>query len=106
VSSVIIGARDEAQLRQNLGAIGWTLSPEQVARLDAVSVRTAAYPYFPYQRQEAFARLNPPAVSPKRHSCSTTIEVWGLTAGAGRCTLSTMTCLSRRSGVPSAKGEC
>jgi aryl-alcohol dehydrogenase-like predicted oxidoreductase len=60
VSSVIIGARDETQLRQNLGAVGWELTPEQVARLDEASAATAPYPYFPYERQEAFARLNPP----------------------------------------------
>jgi aryl-alcohol dehydrogenase-like predicted oxidoreductase len=60
VSSVIIGARNEQQLRQNLGAIGWTLTVEQVARLDAASAVTAPYPYFPYRRQEGFARLNPP----------------------------------------------
>ena len=35
VSSVIMGARDEQQLRQNLGAVGWNLTAEQVARLDA-----------------------------------------------------------------------
>ncbi|WP_336216803.1 aldo/keto reductase [Nonomuraea sp. LPB2021202275-12-8] len=60
VSSVIIGARDEEQLRDNLGAIGWALAPEQVARLDAASLRPAPYPYYPYRRQEGFARLNPP----------------------------------------------
>lgn len=62
VSSVIIGARNEDQLRQNLGAVGWTLTPEQMAKLDAASSRTAPYPYFPYHRQEGFARLSPPAV--------------------------------------------
>jgi len=62
VSSVIIGARNEEQLRQNLGAVGWTLTPEQVARLDAASTVTAPYPYFPYRRQEGFARVNPPAI--------------------------------------------
>lgn len=62
VSSVIIGARNEQQLRQNLGAIGWTLTVEQIARLDAASATTAPYPYFPYRRQEGFARLNPPIV--------------------------------------------
>jgi aryl-alcohol dehydrogenase-like predicted oxidoreductase len=62
VSSVIIGARNEEQLRQNLGAVGWSLTAEQVARLDAASVTDAAYPHFPYYRQEGFARLNPPAV--------------------------------------------
>ncbi len=62
VASVIIGARNEAQLRQNLGATGWELSADQAARLDAVSTRTAPYPYFPYRRQEGFARLNPSPV--------------------------------------------
>jgi aryl-alcohol dehydrogenase-like predicted oxidoreductase len=62
VSSVIIGARNEEQLRQNLGAVGWSLSKEQIERLDAVSATTAPYPYFPYRRQEGFARLNPPMV--------------------------------------------
>ncbi|MBX9465155.1 MAG: aldo/keto reductase [Aquamicrobium sp.] len=62
VSSVIIGARNEEQLRQNLGAVGWSLTPEQVARLDAASEVTAPYPHFPYRRQEGFAHLNPPAV--------------------------------------------
>lgn len=59
VSSVIIGARNEEQLRQNIGAVGWELTPEQVARLDAASAKVAPYPYFPYERQEGFARLNP-----------------------------------------------
>jgi aryl-alcohol dehydrogenase-like predicted oxidoreductase len=60
VSSVIIGARNEEQLRQNLGAIGWQLTGEQIARLDAASAVTAPYPHFPYRRQEGFARLDPP----------------------------------------------
>ncbi|MBU2663735.1 aldo/keto reductase [Actinoplanes bogorensis] len=62
VATVIIGARNEEQLRQNLGAAGWSLTPDQIARLDAASTRTAPYPYFPYQRQEGFARLNPAIV--------------------------------------------
>jgi len=60
VSSVIVGARDEDQLRDNLGAVGWSLTADQIARLDAVSTREAPYPYFPYFRQEGFARINPP----------------------------------------------
>lgn len=60
VSSVIIGARNEAQLRQNLGAIGWALSAEQIVKLDKASAVAAPYPHFPYRRQEGFARLNPP----------------------------------------------
>jgi aryl-alcohol dehydrogenase-like predicted oxidoreductase len=62
VSSVIIGARNEEQLRQNLGAVGWSLTAEQIDRLDRASSVTAPYPYFPYRRQAGFARLNPPAV--------------------------------------------
>jgi hypothetical protein len=59
-ASVIVGARDATQLAENLGAVGWALSDQQVARLDAVSYREAPYPYFPYFRQDGFARLNPP----------------------------------------------
>jgi hypothetical protein len=60
---VLIGARDETQLRQNLGAVGWELTADQVTRLDEASATTAPYPYFPYQRQEGFARLNPSVVA-------------------------------------------
>lgn len=60
VASVIVGARNEEQLRQNLGAVGWSLSDDQIARLDAASAVTAPYPHFPYRRQEGFARLAPP----------------------------------------------
>jgi len=56
VSSLIIGARNEQQLRQNLAAVGWSLTPEQVAKLDAASERPLAYPYW-HQRQ--FAERNP-----------------------------------------------
>jgi len=62
VSSVIIGARNEEQLRQNLGAVGWSLTPEQVATLDAASAVVPPYPHTPYYRQAGFARLNPPLV--------------------------------------------
>lgn len=60
VSSVIIGARNQEQLRQNLGAIGWKLNGEQMAKLDAASKREAPYPHFPYYRQDGFKMLNPP----------------------------------------------
>ncbi len=50
VSTVLIGARNEEQLRQNLGAIGWQLSADQIARLDAASAVEAPYPYYPYWR--------------------------------------------------------
>ncbi|MFD3508981.1 aldo/keto reductase [Nocardia sp. NPDC058666] len=62
VSSVLIGARNEEQLRQNLGAVGWQLDPEHVAALDAASATTPPYPYYPYHRLPDFARLNPPAI--------------------------------------------
>ena len=57
VANVIIGARNEEQLRQNLGAVGWNLTPAQVAKLDAASAVTLVYPYW-HQRQ--FADRNPP----------------------------------------------
>ena len=59
VSSVIIGARTEEQLRQNLGAVGWDLTAEQVAALDAASAKPPAYPYW---HQRGFAERNPPPV--------------------------------------------
>jgi aryl-alcohol dehydrogenase-like predicted oxidoreductase len=59
VSSVIIGARNEAQLRQNLGAVGWALTPDQIATLDAASEVLPPYPHTPYRQQEGFARLAP-----------------------------------------------
>ncbi|WFU73021.1 MULTISPECIES: aldo/keto reductase [unclassified Bradyrhizobium] len=62
VSSVIIGARDEGQLRDNLGAVGWSLSADQIKRLDEASAVMPPYPYYPYRIQEGFARLNPPPV--------------------------------------------
>lgn len=62
VSSVIIGARNEEQLRQNLGAVGWSLAPEQIAALDAASDVLPAYPITPYRQQEGFARISPALV--------------------------------------------
>ena len=59
VASVIVGARNEEQLRQNLGAVGWNLTVDQVARLDAASAVTPAYPYW---HQRGFAERNPPPV--------------------------------------------
>lgn len=61
VSSVLIGARDETQLRQNLGAVGWRLDESQVARLDVASAVTPPYPYYPYWNGQ-FAERNPPLV--------------------------------------------
>jgi len=59
VSTLVIGARNEAQLRANLGAIGWKLTPEQMAKLDAASTIPLAYPYF---HQRGFAERIPPPV--------------------------------------------
>ncbi len=58
VSTVLIGARNEEQLRQNLGAIGWQLSADQIARLDAASAMEAPYPYYPYWRGQ-FSERSP-----------------------------------------------
>ncbi len=63
VASVIVGARNEEQLRQNLGAVGWDLSREQVAKLDSASDVTPVYPYW-HQRQ--FAERNPGPVDRSR----------------------------------------
>jgi len=56
VATLVIGARNENQLRQNLGAIGWNLTAEQVARLDAASTVPLTYPYF---HQRGFSERNP-----------------------------------------------
>jgi aryl-alcohol dehydrogenase-like predicted oxidoreductase len=60
VSSVIIGARNEEQLRQNLGSVGWKLSAEQIAALDKASDREPIYPY--WHQRKFFAGRNPPPV--------------------------------------------
>lgn len=56
VSSIIIGARNEAQLRQNLEAVGWNLTTEQIKKLDKASEVPTIYPYW-HQRQNL--KLNP-----------------------------------------------
>jgi aryl-alcohol dehydrogenase-like predicted oxidoreductase len=56
VSTLIIGARNEDQLRQNLGSIGWNLTPAQVAKLEAASDVPLTYPYF---HQKGFSERNP-----------------------------------------------
>jgi len=60
VATLIIGARNEEQLRQNIGAIGWKLTPQQVARLDAASSVPLTYPY--WHQRGTFLDRNPPAV--------------------------------------------
>jgi aryl-alcohol dehydrogenase-like predicted oxidoreductase len=61
VSTVLVGARNEAQLRDNLGSVGWNLTAEQVAKLDAASRVTPPYPYYPYWNGQ-FSERNPPPV--------------------------------------------
>ncbi len=59
VATVIIGARNETQLRDNLGATGWALTPTQVAQLDAASATALPYPYW---HQRGFTERNPAPV--------------------------------------------
>ncbi len=56
VANIVIGARNEEQLRQNLGAVGWNLTDEQVQQLNHASEQVPIYPYW-HQRQ--FAERNP-----------------------------------------------
>lgn len=56
VASIVIGARNEDQLLDNLGAVGWNLTEEQVARLDAVS---ECEPIYPYWHQRGSTDRNP-----------------------------------------------
>jgi aryl-alcohol dehydrogenase-like predicted oxidoreductase len=59
VSTVVIGARDEKQLRANLDSVGWKLTVEQMAKLDAASAVPKAYPYW---HQVQFEERNPSPV--------------------------------------------
>jgi aryl-alcohol dehydrogenase-like predicted oxidoreductase len=61
VSTIVIGARNEEQLKQNIGAEGWKLTPEQVAKLDQASAPPIPYPYW-HQRQFVDRNPLPPAV--------------------------------------------
>ena len=71
MSSVLIGARDEAQLKQNLAALGWQLDASQRSRLDAASAVTPPYPYYPYWNGQ-FAERSPVAVVSRRGTGSCT----------------------------------
>jgi len=53
---VVIGARNEEQLKANLGALGWQLTSEQMAKLDRASYRAPVYPYW---HQQQFGERNP-----------------------------------------------
>jgi len=56
IANIVIGARNEEQLKQNLGAVGWKLSVDQLKKLDAASAADSIYPYW-HQRQNT--TLNP-----------------------------------------------
>ncbi len=62
VASVIIGARNEEQLRDNLGAVGWELTPAQMSKLDEASAKQPPYPHSLYWQPGGFRLLNPPMV--------------------------------------------
>lgn len=59
VANIVVGARNEAQLKENLGAVGWNLTIEQVAKLDAAS---HVHPTYPYWHQMGFDSRNPKPV--------------------------------------------
>jgi aryl-alcohol dehydrogenase-like predicted oxidoreductase len=63
VASVIIGARNEKQLRANLGSIGWELTEDQMLRLDTASEMAKTYPYW---HQDDFRNRNPEPVRTTR----------------------------------------
>jgi aryl-alcohol dehydrogenase-like predicted oxidoreductase len=59
VVNIVVGARNEAQLKENLGAVGWSLNEGQMTRLDTAS---EVRPIYPYWHQRQFGALNPPPV--------------------------------------------
>jgi aryl-alcohol dehydrogenase-like predicted oxidoreductase len=61
VSSVVIGARNVTQLKDNLAATDLTLSADQITRLDAASAVRPAYPY--WHQRRTFTQRNPPPVA-------------------------------------------
>jgi len=58
VATIVIGARNEAQLKDNIGAAAFTLTPEQVKRLDEASARPKIYPY--WHQERTYSERNPP----------------------------------------------
>lgn len=50
VTSVIVGARTEEQLRDNLNAANWELAEEEVRRLNEISATPPIYPYWHQRR--------------------------------------------------------
>ena len=66
VANIVVGARNEEQLKQNLGAVGWNLSPELVAKLDAAS---GSQPIYPYWHQAGFPGQIPQLITNPTSSC-------------------------------------
>ena len=60
VATMIVGARNEKQLRESLAAADFELSTERIARLDKASDRTPAYPY--WHQRTIYGERNPPPV--------------------------------------------
>jgi len=58
VATIVIGARNEAQLKDNIGAAAFSLTPEQASRLDEASARPKIYPY--WHQQTTYSERNPP----------------------------------------------
>lgn len=56
VCNIVVGARNEEQLKQNLGCLDWKLSQDQITRLDAISRK---HPPYPYWHQMGFDERNP-----------------------------------------------
>jgi len=61
VSGIVIGARNAAQLKDNLAVCEIRLTPEQTKRLDDASAERPAYPYW-HQRRTYLDRNPPPAL--------------------------------------------
>ena len=71
VGAVLVGARNEAQLRDNLATAQWSLTAEEVARLDAASATPEPYPNWHHRR---FAAERNPALPSMRTPLSTDIN--------------------------------
>lgn len=65
VCNIVIGARNEEQLRQNLEAVGWSLTEKQMAKLDRASEVRPAYPYW---HQRDFQERNPSPLTQRKSS--------------------------------------
>ena len=60
VASLVIGARNETQLMQNLSASDFNLTNEQITLLDKASHKSAPYPY--WHQRSVYRERNPSPV--------------------------------------------